>query len=80
MSQYDVNYCATPCNYYVGVYGYRSNGSFGILVSASNDSVTQLVDGQPVVSAVQQSSTEQFVLYVTPGTPTIVVSVVLWCG
>lgn len=70
----DSHYCAN-CNYYVGVSAWSTNASYGVVAFASgNDSVVQLVDGQPVLSLLAQGSTDQYILLAPVGVPVITIT------
>jgi hypothetical protein len=75
----DPNFCVAPCNYYIAVTGWLTNASFSIVAQVRENATTQLSDGQPVVSSLGQGNTDQFVLYLLPGTLTVIVRLHFFC-
>lgn len=48
----DAGACTPPCNYYIGIQGYRSNASYVVTASTGSAAPTRLIMGQPQNGAV----------------------------
>jgi hypothetical protein len=69
----DPNYCAAPCSYFISVTGFLTNASFSIVAQVRENAITQLSDGEQTSATLPQGSTLQYILYLLPGTPTVIV-------